>query len=109
MPLTGEAKVIYQRYYMRKRRQSGLDWNYKGIKCANCGYNEIVDRHHIDGNYNNNDFSNLIDLCPNCHALVHRGRKTLKWLPKPPLIDTVDKTSNPVRPIDADGNVIYDD
>lgn len=115
MPLTGQAKVIYQKFYMRKRRQSGLDCNYKGIKCANCGFNEIVDRHHIDRNQNNNDASNLLDLCPNCHALVHRGRKVLKWLP------SLDKTLTSVRPepqvrytepriiqVDADGNEVHD-
>ena len=39
-------------------------------KCAVCGYDEderILQVHHKDENHNNNDISNLIILCPNCH------------------------------------------
>ncbi len=42
-------------------------------RCAVCGYNNVLDIlevHHIDGNRANNDISNLIILCPNCHRLV---------------------------------------
>lgn len=57
-------------------------------KCAICGYKEhtnhvrgskffkypvILDVHHLDGNRENNDPSNLAILCPTCHALIHRG------------------------------------
>jgi hypothetical protein len=31
-----------------------------------------IDVHHIDGNPANNDQSNLIALCPTCHAAFHR-------------------------------------
>jgi 5-methylcytosine-specific restriction endonuclease McrA len=27
-----------------------------------------LELHHIDGNHNNNDLSNIQLLCPNCHA-----------------------------------------
>ena len=41
-------------------------------KCVCCGYDEVLDLHHIDGNHNNNDPSNHGVLCPNCHAKIHR-------------------------------------
>ena len=41
-------------------------------KCAICGYHDdddisLLDVHHIDSNRENNDLSNLIIVCPNCH------------------------------------------
>lgn len=39
-------------------------------KCAICGYDEderILEVHHLDENHGNNDISNLVILCPNCH------------------------------------------
>ena len=47
-------------------------------KCANCGWGQInpytkvipLEIEHIDGNYLNNNESNLILLCPNCHSLT---------------------------------------
>lgn len=44
-------------------------------QCEMCGYNahpEILGIHHKDENRKNNDLSNLIVLCPNCHSLQHR-------------------------------------
>jgi predicted HNH restriction endonuclease len=42
--------------------------------CRRCGYKEFsnsVAIHHIDKNRNNNDKSNLIPLCFNCHNALH--------------------------------------
>lgn len=50
----------------------------KHRECQECGFSEhpeILVIHHIDGNRRNNDDSNLIILCPNCHALKHYKRK----------------------------------
>lgn len=41
-------------------------------KCESCGYDEVLDLHHIDENHKNNDPSNHSVLCPNCHAKIHR-------------------------------------
>lgn len=46
------------------------------LVCVRCGYDEFkscVDIHHIDKNRENNDKSNLIPLCCNCHQGIHRG------------------------------------
>ena len=44
-------------------------------KCAVCGETDLdmLEVHHIDGNRKNNDIDNLIILCANHHAKVHRG------------------------------------
>lgn len=42
--------------------------------CADCGYaehKEIIGVHHIDENRHNNNPSNLVALCPNCHSIRH--------------------------------------
>ena len=47
-------------------------------KCALCGWNKINEKtgacplevEHLDGNSKNNNESNLILLCPNCHSLT---------------------------------------
>lgn len=50
---------------------------YYGIekeKCIRCGYNEfqeMVHVHHIDENKSNNDKSNLLIVCGNCHLSLH--------------------------------------
>lgn len=46
----------------------------KGHKCEICGLSEWnglpipIEVDHIDGNANNNDYTNFRILCPNCHA-----------------------------------------
>lgn len=63
-------------------------------KCSRCGWHEVnqytgnipLEIEHIDGNYKNNDESNLDLLCPNCHSLTStyknlnrgHGRKSRK-------------------------------
>lgn len=51
---------------------------FVGNKCEECGWNKIhpvtgnkpLQLHHIDGDCNNNQPSNLKILCPNCHSLT---------------------------------------
>ena len=40
-------------------------------KCAICGFDKIVDLHHIDRNHENNSPENLVGLCPNHHKMTH--------------------------------------
>lgn len=40
-------------------------------ECISCGFNKIVELHHLNLNRENNDSKNLIGLCPNCHKMVH--------------------------------------
>lgn len=47
--------------------------HYKKDKCEKCGFIPIhsrqLDVDHVDGNKWNNDKSNLMTLCANCHRL----------------------------------------
>jgi hypothetical protein len=68
--------------YFRSGEQNG---NYKdspatyrktcikkhGDACLLCGFNDIIEAHHIDGNRKNNKHNNLVPLCPNHHRLIH--------------------------------------
>tara|TARA_Y100000310_G_scaffold343880_1_gene453665 strand:- start:12051 stop:12587 length:537 start_codon:yes stop_codon:yes gene_type:complete len=47
---------------------------YKKItrKCEICGFDKIVEMHHIDHNHSNNSSDNLVGLCPNHHKMIHR-------------------------------------
>ncbi len=45
-----------------------------GAFCGECGYNsneKVLEVHHIDKDRSNNNISNLIVLCANCHKLKH--------------------------------------
>ena len=60
-----------------KRKSHDIDLKtYKRVteKCAICGFDKIVDIHHIDKNKKNNDSKNLVGLCPNHHRLIHNYR-----------------------------------
>lgn len=48
---------------------------YKKItqKCAICGFEKIIDLHHLDCNKENNSLNNLIGLCPNHHKMIHHS------------------------------------
>ena len=53
----------------------GLDYEkYQNIikNCVICGFDKIVDLHHLDYNNKNNVDANLVGLCPNHHRMVHR-------------------------------------
>jgi len=53
-------------------------------KCPNCS-NEEVDHfqiHHIDENPENNEFSNLLMLCPTCHSKITKKDISMKTVIK---------------------------
>lgn len=75
----GTNKQITSSELKYKLLRDGL----KDYKCEKCGLSMWLDEeiplelHHIDGNHYNNNFENLIILCPNCHAL-EENRQTKK-------------------------------
>jgi hypothetical protein len=59
-------------YNQRKRNNIDLKTYRKTTKtCAICGFEKIVDIHHIDSNKSNNTPTNLVGLCPNHHRMIH--------------------------------------
>src|SRR3989344_7663085 len=56
------------------KKNYGLNMEvYKNIikSCFLCGFDKVVDLHHLDQDKKNNSESNLIGLCPNHHKMVH--------------------------------------
>ena len=54
------------------------EWGYRKIcfshwekKCILCGFDKVVEVHHLDYNNKNNNKDNLVPLCPNHHATLH--------------------------------------
>lgn len=59
-------------YNQRKKYNIDLKTYRKtATECVICGFNQIVDIHHIDSNKFNNSPKNLIGLCPNHHRMIH--------------------------------------
>lgn len=103
MALTGQAKKDYQREYMRRwMSEKRNDPQYRkaeksrqrrskhngSLPCEVCGYSLTTDTHHEN--------KERIEhrLCPNCHALITRGIKTLDELLNKTPVET-----QPVIPI----------
>jgi hypothetical protein len=60
-----------KRVYAQLRLYRKLALIYLGGKCASCCTVSKLQIHHIDGNYLNEEDSNLTLLCGNCHKKVH--------------------------------------
>jgi len=80
----GLCAGCYQFVFNSERNKA---WNYKSRHninlelykkitqiCIICGFNKIVDLHHLDENKANNSESNLVGLCPNHHKMLHDFR-----------------------------------
>lgn len=60
--------------------------NFEGRRCSVCNKDEWngseipIELDHIDGNYENNSYSNLRLICPNCHAQTdtYKGKNSGK-------------------------------
>jgi ribosomal protein L37E len=59
----------------KKRHNIDTD-TYKRITktCVICGFDKVVDLHHLDESRENNSESNLVGLCPNHHKMLHDFR-----------------------------------
>lgn len=66
--LTGKYAYLYERF---------------GGRCIICGFDEVVEVHHINPRKIGGDDSpeNLILLCPNHHALADQGMLSVKGIP----------------------------
>jgi len=107
MPLKGEAGKKYHREWMQRHRESPevrkrenarrqLNNKTTGQSCEICGYSETTDIHH-----EGKERKEYI-LCPNCHALITRGLKTMDELVQPSVVQPTVSVEGLVM----DGNVI---
>lgn len=57
-----------------------LKKNGKSPVCVKCGLNDerILSVHHLDHDRQNNNISNLVWICLNCHFLVHHDKEVEK-------------------------------
>ena len=75
--------VVVQSFKLKRRL---LSEGLKAHLCESCGLSDWMgnpiplELHHCNGNPEDNRLSNLLLLCPNCHALTetYRGRKLAK-------------------------------
>lgn len=74
------------RKYLRGEIQKHKAWvrlqaiKKYGSSCELCGFSGAVDTHHIIPKYEGgpHEIDNLTVICPNCHALITRGKLSLK-------------------------------
>lgn len=72
-------KQSIQSWKLKRRLLQDKLFDYKCYKCNQTVWLDQpipLELHHIDGNNQNNNLSNLTLLCPNCHALTdnYRGK-----------------------------------
>ena len=73
-----KSKEAYQ-----ARKLYGIDhetWKEKTKSCIICGFDKIVDLHHLDKNHKNREINNLVGLCPNHHRMLHKSEHRSKML-----------------------------
>lgn len=78
-----ESKKISQKSYRKQIKQKLIE--LRGHQCEQCKLTQWqnqsipLELHHIDGDPFNNDYENLLLLCPNCHTLTpNYGSKNRK-------------------------------
>ena len=71
-------------FFAKKRNKPEKYKNYRTIcfknhkkVCVVCGEDKIVTVHHVDGNHQNNDITNLVPLCPTHHQYWHSKYRNL--------------------------------
>ena len=61
---------LYRKPYLKVYLDNGGE-----MVCSVCGSVKKLHIHHIDGNHNNNEYSNLICLCDSCHIKTHNASR----------------------------------
>ena len=59
------------------KRNYGIDfelYKQKTKSCILCGFDKIVDLHHLNENKKDNSPKNLVGLCPNHHKMIHHEK-----------------------------------
>lgn len=68
-------------YTIKKLYNISLEVYKKATKkCIVCGFDKVVELHHIDNNHENTSPSNFIGLCPNHHRMLHKWQYKEKML-----------------------------
>lgn len=89
----GAKKLVQVNAYERDPKAREACLSHHGYNCAVCGFNfearygdigkEFIHVHHLkplaltDGQYELDPIADLRPVCPNCHAMLHRGERVL--------------------------------
>lgn len=95
------AKYVYGKTLQRGQALRDLVI-LRGHKCENCnlkkwnGEKIPLEVHHINGDYLNSELTNLVLLCPNCHALTenYRNKNKRKEVDEETLVESLRTTPN---------------
>lgn len=74
---SGENNPNYKDGFDGDKEYRKICFKYHPKKCCVCGFDHIVEVHHMDCNKTNNDPKNLIPLCPNHHRMFHSRYRQL--------------------------------
>jgi predicted restriction endonuclease len=74
---SGENNPNYKDGFDGDKAYRKICFKYHSKKCCICGFEHIVEVHHMDCNKNNNDPNNLVPLCPNHHRMFHSRYRQL--------------------------------
>ena len=89
----GAKKLVRVNAYERNQAARNACFKHYGFNCAGCGFNfhsrygkigkNFIHVHHLkplsltDGKYLLDPVKDLRPVCPNCHAMIHLGKKVL--------------------------------
>lgn len=70
------SQIRGEQHYLWKGGKSKRDYRQvvEKVECSNCGVNENLGIHHIDGDHYNNTPENLDVLCVSCHMSHHKKK-----------------------------------
>jgi hypothetical protein len=74
---SGQNNPNYKDVFDGSKSYRKICFKYHPKKCCICGFDHIVEVHHMDCNKKNNNSDNLIPLCPNHHRMFHSRYRQL--------------------------------
>jgi hypothetical protein len=74
---SGENNPNYKDGFDGEAHYRKICFTHHKKECCICGFNHVVEVHHMDCDKNNNTPNNLIPLCPNHHKMFHSRHRTL--------------------------------
>jgi len=78
--INGDIKSLSEKVGQKNKSRYKNIYDLYGGKCVVCGFDEIVEVHHIIPRYlgGGDQLSNIVILCPNHHSLADRGMIKIK-------------------------------
>ncbi len=74
---SGENNPNYKDGYDGDKAYRKICFDNHQKRCCICGFDYVVEVHHMDCDKNNNNPDNLIPLCPNHHKMFHSRHRQL--------------------------------